>query len=241
MSSKITIILILSLFILSCGEKNNKKQTTNSLKKIEKVLTEKCKCYDGIGSSENDLPILTFAFSNGKSVSVCGYKNPDSKADELLISEFNVFDCLNGKQFVEYGAMENCLIKTGNDTIKIQLLRLLPVGEDWKWTSVEIAEQIITTDLNELKISELTTNYSPIEISNDQQSAFFNNLQKGQGFNENWEDILGKLEVLSLNGNEKAWKILKNYDDFTGFNPDGALSESWKAAIATVEWITNKK
>ncbi len=250
MIRKIIFILVLSIFILSCGEKNSKKNIVKTESKaqnvdqempIEKESEKKCNCYNGIGSSENDKPILTFDFSNGKSVSICGYKNPDSKYNELLISEFNIFDCLNGKQFVEYGAMENCLIKTEKDTIKIQLLKFLPIGENWKWTSIKVAEQIIIPDLNDLKISELNASYSPIRINNGQQRDFLNSLKNGQGFGEDWEENIGKLEVLSLSGNDKAWEILKNYEEFTGQQTDGAIAEMWKEAIATVEWLTDKK
>ncbi len=257
MTSKITFILILSFLILSCGEKSNKKntakikkdslivlenvETESEAKNIEKGLKKQCKCYNGIGSSDKDMPILTFDFSNGKSVSICGYKNPDSRTDELLISEFNIFDCLNGKQFVEYGAVDNCLIETENDTIKIQLLKFLPIGENWKWSSIKVAEQIITPDLNKLKVSELTANYSPILINKSKQKDFLDSLKKGQGFSENWEENIGKLEVLSLNGNDRAWEILKNYEEFTGEQTDGALAEMWKEAIATVKWLVDKK
>ncbi len=261
MTYKLTFILILSFFILSCGEKNKKKNVISSaveikedpainLKKaeteskqqnIEKEISKKCKCYNGIGSSDTDKPILTFEFSNGKSVSVCGYKNPDSKTDQLLISEFNVFDCLNGKQIVEYGAMENCLIKTEKDLVKIELLKYLPIGKNWKWESIKVAEQNITPDINELKTSELLADYSPTQIAKSQQEDFLSSLKKGQGFGENWEQDISKLEVLSLNGNDKAWEILKNYETFTGEQTDGALAEMWKESVATVKWLTDKK
>jgi hypothetical protein len=55
------------------------------------------------------------------------------------------------------------------------------------------------------------------------------------------EDDLGRLEVLSIQGNEKAWKILKNYEKFTGEKADGALAEQWKDAVATVGWITGQE
>ncbi len=39
---------------------------------------------------------------------------------------------------------------------------------------------------------------------------------------------LGKLEVLSLLGVDKAWEILENYEEFTGEKMDGALLKSIK-------------
>jgi hypothetical protein len=65
-------------------------------------------------------------------------------------------------------------------------------------------------------------------------------LKKGNGFGSEWESDLGKLEVLSLLGNNDAWEILKNYEDFTRDTTDGALSEQWEDAVATVKWIKEK-
>jgi len=250
MTRTITLTLI-SIFLLSCSEKTEK---TNSTEKINPTISEEteivqpkidkektCQCYNGIGASEKDNPLLIFDFSNGKSVSICGFKDPDLQTTELNISEFNVFDCLSGKSYVEYGAMENCIIKTKKDTLIIQLLKFLPTGENWKWSSVQIAEQIITTDLNEIKVLKIKTKYQPTSIDNKLQSDFLRTLKRGQGFGNNWEDDLGRLEVLSLLRNEKAWEILKNYEDFTGEQTDGALAEQWKDAVATVGWITGKK
>ncbi len=62
-------------------------------------------------------------------------------------------------------------------------------------------------------------------------------MKKGKGIGENWEKIIDFLETLSINGNEEAWNILKNYKSFTGQETDGAIAETWKDAIATVEWI----
>jgi hypothetical protein len=200
-----------------------------------------CKCYNGIGASDKDNPLLIFNFSNGKSVSICGYKDPDLQTENLNISEFNVFDCKSGESYVEYGAMENCILITKKDTLTIQLLKFLPTGENWKWKSVQIAEQVITTDLNKIKVLEINTKYKPTHIENKQQSGFLNSLKQGQGFGNNWEDDLGRLEVLSLVGNEKAWEILKNYETFTGKQTDGAIAEQWKDAVATVGWIIGKE
>ena len=244
---KRTIIHSLIVIILfSCTEKVEKQNSDKMLNSIisektelvnQKVVKErKCQCFDGIGASEKDTPILIYEFSNGKSISICGYQD-----SELNISEFNVFDCQSGKSYVEYGAMENCEIKTKKDTLIIQLLKFLPTGENWNWESVQIAEQVFTTDLNEIKVLDIKPKYKPISIESKQQSDFLNSLKKGQGFGNNWENDLGKLEVLSILGNKKAWEILKNYEEFTGVKTDGALAEQWGSAVSTVSWVTGKE
>lgn len=255
----------MAIFIFSCGDKKDSsngnilKEKTEEITQTvykesnveveikkkeepsEKNAISKCKCFDGIGSTDKDEPILTLSFSNGKSISVCGYKNPDSKTDKLLISEFNVFDCLDGSQLVQYGAMDNCILETKKDLLKIYLLKHLPVGENWKWKPIKIAEQKIIADSDKLKISEIVPSFKPVKINKVVQISFLDNLKEGEGFGGNWEENIGKLEVLSLNGNERAWNILKDYETFTGEKTDGALAEMWKEAIATVKWITDKK
>ena len=196
MRNKIILLIISALILISCGEKSKKenyseipeKLKVDSIEIVQEIKTEskvtpipkeivseeniskECKCYDGIGSSDKDAPSLTFNFSNSKSVSICGYKNPESEKDQLLISEFNIFDCSNGKQLVEYGAMDNCLIKTGQDLVQIELLKYLPIGENWEWKLTKVALQTITPDLSKLKVSELLPSYSKTQIKDSLQN-----------------------------------------------------------------------
>ena len=200
-------------------------------------LTEKkCGCYNGIGSSEKDNPIMTFEFSNKKSVSICGYSNKENK----IISEFNIFDCKTGNSYVEFGALESCQIKAYNDSLEIQLLKFLPVGNNWEWQNVQVGKQIITTKVNELEVSKIIGTYKPNKIDINLQERFLNSLHKGHVSTEDWENTIGKLEVLSLNGNERAWQILIEFEDYTGQETDGALADDWKDAIATVRWLIGK-
>lgn len=254
MRNRLPFILTLTGFLISCGGINDSNTSVvlvedSQLTEAENTAREKpldtaeligCTCFDGISSAKTDKPIFAFDFSNGKSVTVCGHKEEDLDSKDLQISEFNVFDCSTGESLVEYGAMESCLIKTGKDSLIIQLLKFLPIGEDWKWTYVQIGEQVIIAENEELVVSGINARYHAKTISEEQQSTFIRSLEKGQGSGSNWEDDIGGLEVLSLLGNDEAWKILKNYEDFTGEKTDGALAEQWKDAIATVEWLSGK-
>ena len=120
-------------------------------------------------------------------------------------------------------------------------MKSFPIGENWKWKPIQIAEQVITTDLNEIKAFEIKPKYKPTYIKPKQQSDFLNSLKKGQGFGDNWVDDLGRLEVLSLLGNEKAWEILKNYSEYTGRQTDGEIAEQQEGAVNTVRWLTKKE
>ena len=121
------------------------------------------------------------------------------------------------------------------------MLQYLPAGNNWTWKFIQIGKQIITCEKDLLKISSLIPQYSQVKIDSELENGFLKSLKKGKGFSEDWENEIGKLEILSLNGNEIAWEVLKNYEEFTGFKTDGAIAEDWKKAIANVEWINGKK
>lgn len=215
------------------------KKTT---KQIDKNLKDQsnidCKCFNGIGSSEDDKPIVCLKLSNGTSLSLCGYFDNEKQNGKLIMSEFNVFNCKTGNALVEYGAVQTCRIEQKKDSLIIKELKLLPAGENWNWELIQIAKQEITQSEGQIIVSNQVPVFRKFEIDETIQMEFLNSLEKGNGFGSEWESDLGRLELLSLLGNDTAWEILKNYEDFTGDKTDGALTEQWHDAIATVEWIT---
>jgi hypothetical protein len=223
------LILTLGLFLFAC--KSNSTSNDQS--------SNDCGCFGGIGSSESDAPSLKTTFSNGTSLSICGYfDEKDQQEEGLTMSEFNVFDCKTGASLVEYGAVQTCIIKEEKDAIIIKELKRLPVGKDWNWEFIQIAQQEITASEDGATVSESVPALGAFTIDEATQEAFLNSLQKGAGIRlSESEKELGRLEVLSLLGNEKAWEILKNYAEFIGGTPDGYIAEQWHDAIATVEWI----
>ena len=227
------VLVLFSFFVFFCKE--NSKQFSTSKNTI--VNAKDCKCFDGIGASINDKPTLTYNFENGKSVSICGFVDKEMQELGTIISEFNVFDCESGKSYAEYGALNICRIVEKKNELEIQDLRYLPIGNEWNWELIQIGEQIIKTNGNQLFVSELTPKIQKYKISDNQANEFLNSLEPGKGFNSDWEQIIGRLESLSIIGNEKAWNILQNLDSFTGLKFDGALAETWKESVENVKWI----
>jgi hypothetical protein len=256
-SIKLITIFIVGVSLLSCKDKSESKIKDESIKidstkaKAETELNAfeqdseirsitECKCFDGIGSTKTDKPVLISKFSNGNSVSVCGFFDKEMQEEGLIMSEFNIFNCETGEALVEYGAVQICRITEKKDSIIINELKYLPAGKKWAWELVQIGEQVITQNRRAITVSDLHPKLKKLEIDKNQQSEFLNSLKKGNGFGSTWETDIGKLEVLSLLGNNRAWDILKNYEEFTGEQTDGALAEQWKDAIANVEWIKGK-
>lgn len=53
------------------------EQTIQAKEKVNGESESGCNCINGIGSTENDIPITTSLFSSGISVSLCGYFDVD--------------------------------------------------------------------------------------------------------------------------------------------------------------------
>ena len=201
--------------------------------------TNSCECFNGIGSSENDKPSLIVEFVNGQKLSVCGYEQKKISENEVLISEFNVFDCKTGKSFTEYGAVQNCQVSFENGVLKIIEFKYLPAGKNWEWKQVQIGLEQIFVKENKLIVIGQKPKCENIKIEKERIDEFFAELDsiKMNGKIENPEEILGKLEILSLNNNQKATTILFDFENYFNYVTDGAIAEQWKDAIATVNWI----
>ena len=198
-----------------------------------------CGCFNGIGSSENDKPSLSVKFSNGQKVSVCGYEHKKISNNKVLISEFNVFDCKTGESLTVYGAMQNCQVSFENGVLKIIELKYLPAGKNWKWKQVPVGIEQILIEKNKLIVVKQKPQFENTKIEKERIDKFFAELDsiKMNGKVENPEDILGKLEILSLNNNQKAITFLFDFENYFNYVPDGAIAEQLKDAISTVNWI----
>lgn len=138
--------------------------------------------------------------------------------------------------------MQTCEVQFKNDSLTITELKYLPVGKKWEWELVPIGRQRIVLDKNKLQVSTIEPFYRPTTIDSELVDRFYTNLEKlkGEGYNEQFESIIGKLEVLALNGKSRALRILTDFDEYFNFTPDGAIAMQLSNAVATVDWIRNK-
>ncbi|MGI6047269.1 MAG: hypothetical protein ACOYEG_04590 [Petrimonas sp.] len=204
------------LFVTACSQK-----------------TIDCKCFHGIGSSEKDTPIQTIMFSNRKSVSVCGYKDND------LISEFNVFDCETGESLAEYGALSSCLINFQDDKLIITEVLSLPNNENWEYKNVPFAEEVVKPDGNNLMVEKQKPLKITLNVSEQEQNEYLNTLEPlNLKTEEITEDLLFRLELMALGGNQKAEIILRNMENV--YSLDGHAKEIYNSAIEHIDFIRNK-
>lgn len=100
----------------------------------------KCKCFDGFGSSENDTPALIIEFNNGVALSVCGFLKERKSNTEVIISEFDIFNCNTGQSVFQFGAFQTYNIKSQTDSLIITELKYLPAGKNWKREFVPLTQ-----------------------------------------------------------------------------------------------------
>lgn len=234
--------LILFMLLVSCKEKSTKNEILiDSERNIEASTKNVCGCFNGIGSTEKDNPVLIHSFSDKNSVSICGYTDKEIQNKEIIISEFNVFDCNTGYSYVEYGALSICKIVEENKILKIQELKYLPVGENWEWQFLQIGEQMIYEKAEKIFVSESKPKIQQYSINKKLVNEFLDSLNSIDKSKIDWEITIGKLEALSIKGNKEAFEKLINLKEIMGDSFDGANSETWKDAISTIEWINNNK
>ena len=227
---------LITTFLISCNSSPTERSYKNSHNGlVQSNIISKCKCFGGVGSQKGDSPVLSYLFTTGKSVIICGFI--DKEMEGFTISEFNVFDCANGNSLVEYDATQICKVVEKKDTLQINEYKYFPIAKNYEWELIKISKQYITLISGEIVVSKLEPDVEKFNVDNKTAENFFSSIQKGKGINKNWEKEIGFLEALSILGNQKAWNILQNYESYTGQETDGAIAETWKEAVATVEWI----
>ena len=83
----------------------------------------------------------TFHLSNGKTIVLCGYKNPDS--NPTTFSEFILAGCGQDTIIDFWGAVLTCRLKVHKDTLVVDQLQNLPTGKNFKfletvWTTEKL-------------------------------------------------------------------------------------------------------
>ena len=193
----------------------------------------------GCASSVKESPVLRVEFSNGQKISVCGFLDKKISDTMVLMSEFNIFNCETGESLAEYRAKQYCRISFENGILSIVELKYLPAGENWNWKPVPVGlEQFFVKD-NKLIDRGPVPYFNSIKIEEERVDNFFAELDsiKSIGKIENPEEILGKLEILSLNNNKKAISILFDFENYFNYTTDGAIAEQWEDAVAMLKWV----
>lgn len=198
---------------------------------------ENCKCPQGIGAAPGDDPVASYSYSTGETLMICGY------AEDYLYSEFDVLECATGASISRYAADQKCSMEFAQDTLRISELKYLPSGANWAWQFERIAIGMIIPRNGQLialqivpAFRHLTTSI-PVSDQAEFLSYFRLNLDNGLQQDWKWDELLGQLEVIALNGNVDAIDLLTNLENLCNYQLDGAYREQYLDALATLQWI----
>ncbi len=186
-------------------------------------------------------PIMVYN-AEGSSIIVCGDLLQKKDENEITIRRFSVQDCITNEELASYGPVETCFVKKTGKNLIIQSVKKLPVGRNWTPKRIPISQQRVLFIDGNPKISnrELVVEMMipPLQIE-----QFLKGLErlkgKGQVVGEDYELIINKLLSSALAYNEEASTLLKNANDYFGFDLSGKYRSSYYTALALVEAKTS--
>jgi hypothetical protein len=151
----------------------------------------------------------TFQLSNGKSIVLCGYKNPGTKP--TTFSEFILAVCGQDTIIDFWGAILTCRLNVNKDTLFVELLKNLPIGLNFKFQ-----ETVWTTEkiyFNKQKIvRKLFVNKQITKYNNEEIRTVLTNFEREKpDLNENKIEIANQLFIAAVSGILKEHRFANNY------------------------------
>ncbi len=199
----------------------------------------KCRCYNGINSSNEDKPLMEYEFSDSIKIIVCGFLEQKINSKKIIVSEFDVFDKITGNSIVSYGAVPTCELRQVGNQIQISELFYLPIGKKWKYKRIPLFTQFLKIDDEKLVVSEKTFLPTAIKVDSSMMNVFMGEVYRNKGilsFNE-VEVFMDKLLVLSLNNYPEAFLILNDFKTYFNVILDGTYLEHLNRNLELLAFI----
>lgn len=170
-----------------------------------------------------------FYFSNGKTIVLCGYENPESKP--TTYSEFVLAACGQDTIIDFWDAVLTYRLKVNQDTLLVDQLQNLPTGENF-----EFQETIWTTEIIYFSGQKIIRKYKLYEL----QVVLEAYETATPGLDDNKMEIVNKLFIATISGNKKARQYFKEFENKFG-TLDGAFSEEYSDLAAMLQlWDTKE-
>ncbi|MFD2203862.1 hypothetical protein [Shivajiella indica] len=190
------------------------------------------------GTTEGSKPDTTFRLSNGKTIILCGYKNPESKP--TTYSEFILSVCGQDTIIDFWGAVLTCRLRVNKDTLLVDQLQYLPTGTNFKfqetvWTTEKLhfsGQKIV----RELVVNRQIRKYNQDEI----QSVLKSYETAKLGLDDSKMELANKLFIATISGDKKARQYFKEFKSKFG-TLDGAFSEEYSDLVAMLELWDRKE
>lgn len=174
----------------------------------------------------------TFLFSNGKTIVLCGYKNPDSKPPTF--SEFVLAVCGQDTIIDFWGAVKTCNLKMKKDSLFVEELKNLPTGKNYKFQATVWTKEKIYFS-GQKTVRNLIVNRQIPKYSKDEIRAVLKEYETGkQGLDANKMEIANKLFIATISGNKTAKQYFKEFKTKYG-TLDGAFHEEYDELTKMIE------
>lgn len=180
----------------------------------------------------------TFHLSNGKTIVLCGIKNPNSNL--TTFSEFILSVCGQDTIIDFWGAVLTCRLKVSKDTLFVDELQNLPIGSNYKYQeTVWTTERIYFNGhkvVRKLEVNRQIRKYNQYEI----QSVYKSYENEKAGIDSRKMTIANKLLIATISGDKKARQYFNEFKN--KFGPlDGAFAEEYNDLKAMIELWDRKE
>ncbi len=195
-----------------------------------------CECQD----AKDPKPVIQYSVGD-RNVVICGGLLQKRSQNDIIIRHFTVKDCSGDTTIVSYGPTETCFAKVENGDLLIESVKKLPLGRHWVPTRIPVTQQKITYSNGNFIVTprELVVRVMMPQL---QVQLFLDELEskqgKGQVTGTNYKEIVDKLLTSALSGNENAQNLLRDADDFFGFDLSNKYERDYFPALALMEaWL----
>ncbi|MEO9511616.1 MAG: hypothetical protein ABJN84_07925 [Flavobacteriaceae bacterium] len=202
-----------------------------------------CLCFNGEELQlEGAEPQMTFMLENGKTYNVCGFIENKMSNTQILISDFNIFDCESGELIFE-SLSQNSFINFKEGVLEIVQMDLLRFGENWEYETIPTG--LVNIHYKDSIIDKTTTrpDFKNHKINQKQIDEFMLEFESIDKRNEK-EGVIEKIEklgALALIGNEKAMKILSDFNTYFNITENELALEMLATTInRTKKLVTTK-
>jgi hypothetical protein len=178
-------------------------------------------------------PDSIFYLANGKTIVLCGYKNPD--IEPTTFSEFILAVCGQDSIIDFWGAVLTCRLKVNKDTLLVEQLQNLPIGKDFKYQeTVWTTEKIYFS--GQKIVRKLVVNRQINKYNHDQIKSVIKSYEAASpGIDESKMEIACLLFIATISGdktsrqyfNEFRRKFILDGDFAEGYNDLTKMLNQW--------------
>jgi hypothetical protein len=180
----------------------------------------------------------TFHLSSGKTIVLCGYKNPANKP--TTFSEFILSVCGQDTIIDFWGATLKCQLKVNKDTLFVYQLQNLPTGNNFEFQeSVWAAEKIYFS--GQKVVRKLVVNRQIRKYNQDEIQSVLKSYETAiPGVDVSKMEIVNKLFIATISGDKKARQYFNEFKNKFG-TLDGAFSEEYTDLTTMLELWDRKE